>query len=259
MGYMSDKLNLIIPNWPAPKNVHALQTNRHTGYSHAPYDSFNLGSHVNDKPQHVAQNRQALSRFLPSEPVWLNQVHGINIVDAAHAIGVPDADASFTSQKNVVCVIMTADCLPVLLCDKAGTVAIAVHAGWRGLCDGALEASIDAACRAAQIKPNDLMAWLGPAIGPIKFEVSSDVREQFISKDANAALAFKKHGDSQKQDKWLANIYQIATQRLNNLGVTKIYGCGYDENFCTFTQKEQFFSYRRDGVTGRMASLIWLA
>ena len=244
-----NKLDFIIPNWPAPKNVHALQTNRHAGCSHALFDSLNFGLHVKDNPIHVAQNRQLLSQFLTSEPVWLNQTHSINVVDAANTTCLPDADASFSTKKNVVCVVMTADCLPVLLCDTAGTTVIAVHAGWRGLCDGALEASIHTACRAAQIKPADLMAWLGPAIGPNAFEVGSDVREQFMAKDAQAETAFKAHGD-----KYLANIYQIATQRLNNCGVTQIYG----GDFCTYTDKEIFFSYRRDGVTGRMATLIWL-
>jgi polyphenol oxidase len=157
-------------------------------------------------------------------------------------------------------VVMTADCLPVLLCDKAGTIVIAVHAGWRGLCDGAVEASIDGACRAAQIMPADLMAWLGPAIGPNAFEVGAEVRDQFIMQDGQAEAAFKPHkNDNQEQNKWLANIYQIAAQRLNNSGVSQIYGGGIESDFCTFTQKEPFFSYRRDGVTGRMASLIWLA
>lgn len=251
--------DLIIPNWPAPVNVKALQTKRTGGVSLAPHDSLNFGSHVNDDPIHVAQNRQMLSQFLPSEPVWLNQTHSINVVDAAKANCVPNADASFSTQKNVVCVVMTADCLPVLLCDKAGKIVVAVHAGWRGLCDGALEASIDAACRAAQIIPNDLMAWLGPAIGPNAFEVGGEVRAQFMAQDGQAEAAFKPHGDNQKQDKWFCNIYQIAAQRLNNVGITQIYGGGIDTDFCTFTQKEQFFSYRRDGVTGRMASLIWLA
>jgi polyphenol oxidase len=250
---MSDKLNFIIPNWPAPLNVHALQTNRHAGHSHAPFNSLNFGSHVGDNPIHVAQNRQLLSELLPSEPVWLNQTHSINVVDAAATNCVPDADASFSTQKNVVCVVMTADCLPVLLCDKAGTIVVAVHAGWRGLCDGAVEASIDAACRAAQIIPNDLMAWLGPAIGPNAFEVGSEVRAQFMAKDVKAEAAFKPHGD-----KYLADIYQIATQRLNNAGVTQIYGSGHDKDCCTFTEKDQFFSYRRDGATGRMATMIWM-
>jgi polyphenol oxidase len=251
--------DLIIPNWPAPVNVKALQTKRTGGVSLAPYDSLNFGSHVNDNPMHVAQNRQLLSQFLPSEPVWLNQTHSIEVVNAANTSCAPTADASFTTQKNVVCVVMTADCLPVLLCDKAGKIVVAVHAGWRGLCDGAMEASIDAACRAAQIKPADLMAWLGPAIGPNAFEVGGEVRAQFMAQDGQAEAAFKPHGDNQKQDKWFCNIYQITAQRLNNVGITQIYGGGIDTDFCTFTQKEQFFSYRRDGVTGRMASLIWLA
>ena len=246
MGFMSDKLNLIIPNWPAPANIHALQTNRDKGVSLAPYNSLNLGSHVGDNPMHVAQNRQLLSQHLPSEPVWLNQVHGINVVDAAQTDCVPDADASFTTRKNVVCVTMTADCLPILVCDTAGTTIASIHAGWRSLCDGVIEATI----AKMQINSSDLLAWLGPAIGPNAFEVGAEVRAQFIAKDAKAELAFKKHGD-----KYLADIYQIATQRLNNLGVKQIYGGGE----CTFTDKDQFFSFRRDGVTGRMATLIWLA
>jgi polyphenol oxidase len=250
--------DFIYPNWPAPANVKALQTTRAGGSSLAPYKSLNFGSHVNDNPIHVAQNRQLLSQFLPSEPVWLNQTHSIEVVNAANTSCAPNADASFSTQKNVVCVVMTADCLPVLLCDKAGTIVVAVHAGWRGLCDGALEASIDEACRAAQIMPSDLMAWLGPAIGPDVFEVGAEVRAQFMAKDAKAELAFKTHGDNQEQDKWLGDLYQIATQRLNNLGITQIYGGGIDQDFCTFTQKDQFFSYRRDGATGRMATLIWL-
>ena len=248
-----------MPNWPAPANVKALQTTRVGGISLAPYNSLNLGSHVKDNPMHVTQNRQMLSDYLPSEPVWLNQTHSIQVIDAANTSCVPDADASFSTKKNVVCVIMTADCLPVLLCDKAGSIVVAVHAGWRGLCDCALEASINAACRAAQIMPADLMAWLGPAIGPNAFEVGAEVRAQFIAQDGQAEAAFKPHGENQKQDKWFCSIYQIASQRLNNCGVSQIYGGGIDADFCTYTQKEQFFSYRRDGVTGRMASLIWLA
>jgi polyphenol oxidase len=252
---MKSKLEFIIPDWPAPKNVHALQTTRnkangHAGYSHAPYDSLNFGMHVKDNPIHVALNRQLLSEFLPSEPVWLNQVHGVHVVDAAQTNCVADADASFSTKKNVVCVTMTADCLPVLLCDVNGTVVSAVHAGWRGLCDGVLEASIHAVCRDAKVESNQLMAWFGPAIGSNAFEVGDEVRQQFMAIDARAELAFVKNGD-----KYLGDLYKIATQRLNNLGVTKIYGGGR----CTFTEKDQFFSFRRDGDTGRMATLIWLA
>jgi YfiH family protein len=248
--------NFIVPHWPAPANVHALQTtrnsdNRDGGCSHAPYDSFNLGNHVKDNPIHVAHNRQLLSQFVPNEPVWLNQVHGINVVDAASTACLPDADASYTTRKNVVCVTMTADCLPILVCDTAGTVIASIHAGWRSLCDGVIEATI----AKLHAKPANLMAWLGPAIGPNAFEVGVEVCAQFIAKDAQAELAFKPHGD-----KLLCDIYKIATQRLNNLGVTKIYGGGQEnETWCTFTDEKRFFSYRRDGETGRMATLIWLA
>ena len=242
---MLNNSDFIIPNWPAPKNVKALQTNRDKGVSLAPYNSLNLGSHVGDNPIHVAQNRQMLNQFLPSEPVWLNQVHGINVVDAANTDCVSDADASFTNRKNVVCVTMTADCLPILVCDSAGTTVASIHAGWRSLCDGVVEATI----AKLPAKPANLMAWLGPAIGSNAFEVGSDVREQFMAKDAKAELAFKQHND-----KYLADIYQIATQRLNNLGITQIYGGGE----CTFTDEKRFFSFRRDGATGRMATLIWL-
>jgi polyphenol oxidase len=250
--------NFIIPNWPAPNNVHALQTNKHApsrASSQTPvasktsYDFFNLASHVGDDPIHVAQNRQVLSQFLPSEPVWLNQVHGINVVDAANTTCVADADASYTNRRNVVCVTMTADCLPILICDTAGTLVASIHAGWRSLCDGVIEATV----AKMGVETSQLMAWLGPAIGPNAFEVGGEVREQFIALDGQAQAAFKPHGK-----KWLGNLYQIATQRLNILGVTQIYGGGHNENWCTFTQKDRFFSYRRDGVTGRMATLIWL-
>jgi polyphenol oxidase len=238
--------SFIIPNWPAPANVKTLQTTRLAGFSTTPYDSLNLGDHVKDNPITVAKNRQLLNGYVPSEPVWLNQVHGVNVVDAASTGCTPDADASYTSHSKVVCVTMTADCLPVLLCDQAGTVVAAVHAGWRSLCDGVIESTI----AAMQIDGAQLLAWLGPAIGPQAFEVGGEVRAQFIEKDAQAESAFKPHGD-----KWLGDLYQIATQRLHNKDVTSIYGGGR----CTFTEKDQFFSFRRDGVTGRMGTFIWLA
>ena len=255
----------IIPNWPAPANVKALQTTRNGGISATPYNNLNLGSHVGDNPIHVEKNRQILSQFLPSEPVWLNQTHSINVVDAANTSCLPDADASYSNRKNVVCVTMTADCLPILLCDTAGTLVSSIHAGWRGLCDGIIESTLfklQTNCtnlNHANLQASDMMAWLGPAIGPNAFEVGGEVRAQFMAKDAKAVLAFKKHSDNQEQEKWLCNIYQIATQRLNNLGITQIYGGGIDQDFCTYADKENFFSYRRDGSTGRMATLIWLA
>lgn len=239
------ELPLITPDWPAPANVKALQTTRQGGVSMGVYASLNLGEHVKDNPQHVAANRQLLSAYLPSEPVWLNQVHGVRVIDAALSSCLESADASVATHKQVVCVTMTADCLPVLLCDHAGTVVAAVHAGWRSLCDGVIEATV-----AAMPVPTDqLMAWLGPAIGPEAFEVGSEVRAQFMAKDEQAESAFKAKGD-----KWLGDLYTIARQRLQRLGVTQVYGGGH----CTFSEPETFFSFRRDGDTGRMGSFIWL-
>ena len=243
---MLNKSDLVFPKWPAPPNVKVIQTTRLGGISVAPYDSFNLGAHVQDDALAVAHNRQLLSQYLPSEPVWLNQVHGVEVVDAASCTCVPNADASFTHQKNVVCVTMTADCLPVLLCDKQGTVVAAVHAGWRSLCDGVIEATV----KNMQVSPENLMAWLGPAIGPQAFEVGGEVRAAFIAKDAQSEIAFAPHGD-----KWLGDLYLIAKQRLANSRVNAVYGGGE----CTYSQAERYFSFRRDGVTGRMASLIWLS
>ncbi len=250
---MLKKSDFIIPDWPAPANVHSLQTTRNGGVSTRLFASLNLGNHVQDDPLHVAHNRQLLSQFVPSEPVWLNQVHGVEVVDAAIADCIPSADASFTTRHNTVCVTMTADCLPILLCDTAGTVVASIHAGWRSLCDGVIEATIAKILTSTTVKAVDLMAWLGPAIGPTAFEVGSEVRAQFIAKDAQAESAFQPKGN----EKWLGNIYSVATQRLNNLGVNQIYG-GQQEQFCTVSDSARFFSFRRDNVTGRMATMIWL-
>lgn len=238
-------LTFITPDWPAPANVKALQTTRNGGVSTGVYASLNLGDHVKDHPQHVAANRQLLSGFMPSEPVWLNQVHGVRVIDAALSSCLESADASFTARKQVVCVTMTADCLPVLLCDQSGTVVAAIHAGWRSLCDGVIEATVNA----MPVQADRLMAWLGPAIGPDVFEVGGEVRAQFIAQDAQSELAFQSKGD-----KWLGDLYAIARQRLQILGITQVYGGGR----CTFSEPETFFSYRRDGDTGRMGSFIWL-
>ncbi|MDF0377002.1 peptidoglycan editing factor PgeF [Methylophilus sp. YYY-1] len=238
-------LPVILPDWPAPACVKALQTTRLGGVSQGSYASLNLGDHVKDLPQHVAANRQLLSPYLPSEPVWLNQVHGVRVIDAALSSCLESADASFSTRKQVVCVTMTADCLPVLLCDQAGSMVAAVHAGWRSLCDGVIEATV----KAMPVEPATLMAWLGPAIGPQAFEVGSEVRAQFMAQDAQAEHAFQAHGE-----KWLGDLYTIARQRLSRLGVTQVYGGGR----CTYREPETFFSFRRDGDTGRMASLIWL-
>lgn len=237
----------IYPNWPAPAHVKAIQTTRLGGVSAAPYQSLNLGDHVKDNPHHVAHNRQLLNTFVPSVPVWLNQVHGVRVIDAALSSCVESADASFSTKKNVVCVTMTADCLPVFLCDKAGTVVAAVHAGWRSLCDGVIEQTI----KSMPVEASELMAWLGPAIGPEAFEIGGEVRAQFIAQDAQAESAFKPKANT---DKWLGDLYSIAKQRLANMGVPAVYG----EPNCTYSNPDKFFSFRRDGDTGRMASLIWL-
>jgi len=237
---------LIRPTWPAPSNVRAVQTTRLGGVSAKPFGHLNLGDHVADYPQHVSQNRQRLSSVVPTEPVWLKQVHGTHVIDAALSGCHATADASFATKTNVVCTTMTADCLPILLCDKAGTVVASVHAGWRSLCHGVVEQAIDQ----MPALPSDLMAWLGPAIGPDAFEVGGEVRDQFIAHDDQAEHAFKA-----KQDKWLCNLYLLAEQRLKTLGVADVYG----EVLCTYSNPDQFFSYRRDGKTGRMASMIWLS
>ena len=245
---MSD-LSVLRPDWPAPAQVHALSTTRAGGVSLPPYASLNLGLHVGDDPVAVTHNRARLRQLLPAEPVWLNQVHGVQVVDAAATHGVPDADASFSRQPGVVCAVMTADCLPVLFTNRAGSVVAAAHAGWRGLLAGVLEATLDAmAC-----PPGDVLAWLGPAISCDAFEVGAEVREAFVRQHASAASAFSPLPDG----KFLADLPQLARQRLGCAGVLMANCFGGDA--CTVIERELFFSYRRDGVTGRMASAIWLA
>ena len=236
----------LIPDWPAPKNIRALQTTRHGGVSSAPYDSLNLGDHVGDAPLAVERNRMLFNKLLPTEPVWLKQVHGVAVADAAQAACWPEADACVSAHPGAVCVIMTADCLPVLLCNDSGTVVGAAHAGWRGLCDGVIEQTV----HAMKVPPATLMAWLGPAIGAQAFEVGDEIRAAFVAAQPQAASAFVPG----QAGKWLADIYQLARLRLQALGITRIYGGG----LCTYTDSARFFSYRRDGVTGRMGTFIWL-
>ena len=236
----------IIPDWPVPKNVRSLQTTRVGGISSTPYDSFNLGDHVGDAPLAVERNRILLNTLLPSEPVWLEQVHGTNVVNADMADCLPQADGCIARHRAAVCVVMTADCLPILLCDTRGSVVGAAHAGWKGLAAGVVEATV----REMDVAPQDLMAWLGPAISQQVFEVGEEVRALFVDANRQAAAAFipGQHG------KWLADIYMLAHLRLNALGITQIYG----GNYCTYRDSEKFFSYRRNGVTGRMGTFIWL-
>lgn len=239
---------MIIPDWPAPANVRALITTRSGGVSAAPYTSLNLGDHVGDNPQHVMQNRAVLKAQLPAEPRWLKQVHGIAVADACMAGA--EADASVAFQASEVCAVLTADCLPVLLCDQSGTVVGAAHAGWRGLLNGVIEST----ATAMKVPSSSLLAYLGPAIGPQAFEVGAEVRVAFIAENTEAATAFTPVDQQGETQKWMADIYALARLRLEKLGVAGVYGGG----LCTYTDAEQFFSYRRDGVTGRMASLIWM-
>ncbi|WP_318414230.1 peptidoglycan editing factor PgeF [Photobacterium leiognathi] len=241
-------MKAIIPNWPAPKSVKAISTTRSGGVSVAPYHELNLGLHVGDNESDVKQNRERLKQHceLVESPAWLNQIHSADVIELDVALSsVPDADGSFTRTPGLACAIMTADCLPVLFCNKQGTEVAAVHAGWRGLASGVIENVVDK----FDCTPDNIMAWLGPAIGPNAFEVGGEVREQFIAVDANAELAFKPHGD-----KWLADLYLLAKQRLQRLGITEVYGGEY----CTFSDEQQFYSYRRQSITGRQASLVWL-
>lgn len=239
---------LIVPEWPVPKGVAACSSTRKGGVSEGPWASLNLGAHCGDNLVHVEENRQRMfaAGHLPSKPVWLEQVHGTEVL---RLTGGPytskRADASYSNTPGTVCAVMTADCLPVLFCNRSGTEVAAAHAGWRGLCAGVLEQTVD--CFADS--PDNIIAWLGPAIGPKAFEVGPEVRDAFIEKDPQAASAFFPAGD-----KFMADIYQLARQRLTNVGISQIYG----GDRCTFTETSDFFSYRRDKTTGRMASFIWL-
>lgn len=246
---MSDLLNNIIkPDWPVPSHVHSYTTTRIGGVSQRNYSSLNLGLHVGDDKALVLENRQRLKTGLGyKEIAWLDQVHS-TIAVTANSQQLVQADASWTEELNVACVVMTADCLPVLFCDKSGQYVAAAHAGWRGLVNGVLEATISQ----LPVEPSQLMAWFGPAIGPNKFEVGAEVKKAFIEKDSEAEQAFKV---SVNQGKFLANIYQLATLRLKKVGVTAVYG----GNFCTMSDEELFFSYRRQATTGRMATLIWIS
>lgn len=238
--------NLLTPSWPAPAGVRTLVTTREHGASTGPWASFNLASHVGDDTVAVAANRAQLRRSLPADPPWLTQVHGTRCVDAARVQSGIEADASFTRQRGVVCAVLTADCLPVLLCDDNASVVSAVHAGWRGLADGVIEAGV----AAMQTPGEQLMAWLGPAIGPTAFEVGADVRDAFLVHDMKAAQAFIPIA----ADKWLCDIYLLARQRLQALNIRRITSA----DFCTVRDVDRFYSFRRDDVTGRMASCIWL-
>lgn len=234
----------LFPNWNAPANVHTAMTLRTGGVSASPFDSFNLAMHVGDDLEMVLENRRLLKSELnlPAEPFWLEQIHSNTVVEASADLILPKADASYSHQKNMVCVVMTADCLPILMCSSDGTQIAAIHAGWRGLATGIISNTVSA------LKTKDLIVWLGAAIGADCFEIGDDVRDTFLKKSANYESAFKPH-----ENKWLADIYQLARMELTHLGITQIFG----GEFCTMTDTERFYSYRRDNQTGRMATLIW--
>ncbi|WP_373963375.1 purine nucleoside phosphorylase YfiH [Kosakonia sacchari] len=239
---------LILPDWPLPKGVAACSSTRVGGVSLPPYDSLNLGAHCGDNAEHVEENRARVfaAGGLPSKPVWLEQVHGTDVLALSGGpYASKRADASYSNTPGTVCAVMTADCLPVLFCNQAGTEVAAAHAGWRGLCAGVLEQTVASFAD----KPENLLAWLGPAIGPQAFEVGAEVREAFMGHDPQADSAFRPHGE-----KYFADIYQLARQRLASVGVRHVFG----GDRCTFSDKDNFFSYRRDKTTGRMASFIWL-
>lgn len=237
----------IVPEWPVPARVRALVTTRAGGISTGPYASLNLGLRTDDDPAAVAENRARLEHLLPQPPRWLQQVHGSTVVDADTLIKVPEADASVARFAGTVCAIMIADCLPILLADRAGTCIGAAHAGWRGLAGGVIGNTV---ARMA-IAPDELVAWIGPGIGPAAFEVGDDVLEAFCTAIPENRIAFK----PQKPGKWLCDLPALARSALMQAGVTSIHG----GDLCTYSDPGRFYSYRRDRITGRMAALIWLA
>jgi polyphenol oxidase len=247
---MSIPADWIVPDWPAPRNVRAICTSRAGGVSVAPYDTLNLGDHVGDDPAAVRRNRQVFNDALGARPVFLQQVHGVKTVSLSPE--TPDgttADGCITEREGVACTIMVADCLPVLLTDARGTTVGAAHAGWRGLAEGVIEAA------AAAMPRGDLIAWLGPCIGPDAFEVGTEVREAFVAQNAEAALFFRTHGEG----KFLADLPGLARHRLLALGVTAIHGNDGSTPWCTVSNPSRFFSHRRDRVSGRLAASVWLA
>lgn len=236
----------ITPPWPAPPRVRSLMTTRRGGVSLGSYASLNLAEHVGDDPEAVRRNRALLRAHLPSEPKWLQQVHGARVARVDGALYPKAGDGAVARQRGTVCAVMVADCLPVLLCDESGTAVGIAHAGWRGLAMGILEQTVSAMGAA----PRSLLAWLGPAIGPAAFEVGDEVREVFVQQDPQAAAAFIPGTPG----KWLCDLHALARRRLAGAGVVRIFGGGE----CTFSDPGRYFSYRRDGATGRMAALIWL-
>ncbi len=238
--------NWIYPDWPAPPRVKSLVTTRGNGVSRGAYSGLNLADHVGDDPIDVAQNRTLLREMLPGDPVWLRQVHGATVAYADHLREPVEADAAVARRNHTVCAVLTADCLPVLFCALDGSVVAIAHAGWRGLLAGVLEQTLDV----MGVAPEEVMTWFGPAIGPDDYQVGNEVRQAFVADFAQSAAGFRGCGSG----KWLADLYALARQRLQRAGVKRLYGGALS----THADAERFYSFRRDGVTGRMASLIWL-
>jgi YfiH family protein len=239
----------ILPDWPAPPEVRALSTQRSGGVSAAPFESLNLGVHVGDSAEAVEENRRRLrtAARLPAEPVWLSQHHGTNVLDLdAARDATAGADASFTHRSGRVCAILTADCMPVLLASDSGAGVAAAHAGWRGLAAGVIEATV----QGLALPPESLLAWLGPAIGAVHFEIGAEVREEMLRADPEAEAAFEQNA----RGRYMADLTALVRRRLKRLGIVRVYG----GDACTYAAPEHYFSYRRDGRTGRQATLIWL-
>jgi YfiH family protein len=242
---MRGPADCIVPEWPAPTHVKALITTRNGGVSHGPFASFNLGLRAGDDPQAVMTNRASLRRFLPQEPKWLTQQHGAVVVEVDGMAHSPTADAGIARHPGTVCVITVADCVPVLLTDKRGMLVAAAHAGWRGLARGIIGNTV----RATGVAPEELLVYLGPAIGPEAFEVGADVYDTFVGQSALAESAFAPG----RAGKWYADIYALARLALERAGIAHIYGGG----LCTVSDPLRFYSHRRDRITGRMAALVW--
>jgi YfiH family protein len=254
-AFLEKSTSFIRPNWPnLPVHVQAWTTTRKAGMSQGVYgdaegqDGFNLANHVGDDVSHVHSNRKKLNKALPQDVIFLSQIHGSITVDAGLRRENCEADACYTAETDMPCAVLTADCLPVLFCDQEGTVVAAAHAGWRGLAEGVLRQVLQ---QMRLLTDTEISAWMGPAIGSQQFEVGADVKLAFERSMGNVQTHFQ----AQKQEgKYLADIYGLARQQLHQLGVKQVYGGEY----CTVSQKDYFYSYRRDGVTGRMASLIWI-
>jgi len=259
----------IRPDWPAPSHIKAICTTREGGVSLAPFDTFNLALHVGDNPDNVATNRQYLVEYanLPSEPLWLDQQHTDLSLEISETISndlssasltqpPPVADASWTMKPHCVSVVMTADCLPVLITNKKGTLVSAIHAGWKGLQKGIVGKTIAEFSSKTDCSPNELLVWIGPAISANHFEVGQDVLDAFTSKDSLNKAFFNpiKAKEASQPPKYLADLVGLVTRELNLLGIKQVYG----GNLCSYSQSELFYSYRRSGQTGRMASLIWI-